>query len=400
MNDAVTLRRFPYPYRCALSLCSDIDDTPSTKDLLALMRELNLPSDEGGLGLEVGCSFWFYRNSPDRGISYFDGTRSEETDLAGVIRELNALGYADTLHTYGDFNGGGFQRGFAETACNEIAKRGLSIPVWVNHGNAKNSQNIGPLAYMLGGVKNSDAYHLDLTLQSGFRYFWLSQITHCVGQSRIAESAENRVKNFVQQLIPIKNRGRQVDPFFDNALMKKMRISNEHEVNAFVRFVSSRGNVKKFDIHNLRAQLTNDILDQLCRAGGFMIVYTHLGSRQSRDVIPPETRQVLQNLAERFRNGETLVTTTSKLLRYYESIHSLTHTVTARNERTEISLRFVGEALPAQALEGITFYTPDPARTVILFNGEELPLVRNEKDETGRYSVSVPWRRLIFPASL
>lgn len=48
----VTLRKFPYPYRAALAICSDIDGCTS-KVFLEVHRYLNLD-----FGLPVADSFW------------------------------------------------------------------------------------------------------------------------------------------------------------------------------------------------------------------------------------------------------------------------------------------------------------------------------------------------------
>ena len=64
---AVRLRPFPFPYRAALAICSDIDgcDLPT---FLAVHRYLNSP--RSGLGLPVADSFFGQGRDPGQ-MAYF-----------------------------------------------------------------------------------------------------------------------------------------------------------------------------------------------------------------------------------------------------------------------------------------------------------------------------------------
>ena len=57
------IRKFPYPYKAALAICSDIDETESIEEFLEMQEFLNTKRRTRygtGLGLEIGNSFWFY----------------------------------------------------------------------------------------------------------------------------------------------------------------------------------------------------------------------------------------------------------------------------------------------------------------------------------------------------
>ena len=63
MQHLPAVRHLPYPYRAALTICSDIDDTQNTADFLEIQRFLNTKQQTSmgeGLGLEIGNSFYFY----------------------------------------------------------------------------------------------------------------------------------------------------------------------------------------------------------------------------------------------------------------------------------------------------------------------------------------------------
>ena len=60
------IRKFPYPYKCALSISSDIDNASSLKFFVQFMDFLNSEKQTiygPGLELEVGNSFWFFNGS-------------------------------------------------------------------------------------------------------------------------------------------------------------------------------------------------------------------------------------------------------------------------------------------------------------------------------------------------
>ena len=117
-----SLREFPYPYRCALAISSDIDNASSHESFIAIMDYLNSTSDTSfgpGLGLEIGNSFWFFNSTDNYQLSYFKGLTSQLSSFAPVIRELWESGHIDTIHSWGNFDKGGFSRSFAEMGLKE-----------------------------------------------------------------------------------------------------------------------------------------------------------------------------------------------------------------------------------------------------------------------------------------
>ena len=59
----ISLRKFPFPYRCALAISSDIDNASSLKNFVQFMEFLNTKRQTKygpGLDLEIGNSFWFF----------------------------------------------------------------------------------------------------------------------------------------------------------------------------------------------------------------------------------------------------------------------------------------------------------------------------------------------------
>ena len=95
----VRLRRFPYPYRAMLAICSDLDETPDRHVYWETMKFLNTTEETtmgSGVGLEVGNSIYF--DMPPDQFAYWN------TDDAGreMVRSLIQSGHIDCLHSYGD----------------------------------------------------------------------------------------------------------------------------------------------------------------------------------------------------------------------------------------------------------------------------------------------------------
>jgi hypothetical protein len=393
-------RKFPYTFKAALAICTDVDGTTSAEKYVGIQKYLcsdrNTELGEG-LNLETGNSFWFFRNSSDAGISYFHELSLKETNFAGIIRDLIRAGYVDVLHTYGDFNNGGFSRKHAEICINEMSRRNMTVPTWVNHGNNNNSQNLGDIKGYEGDLPGSSSYHLDLLREAGIEYFWLSQITHLVGQDS-GFTINNFLKNQLQKVLAIKYGKRQIKPFFTNKLMDKILLRDGTYVNAFQRYINPWGKYSYTDINNIPFQINDKILKELINNTGYLILYTHLGNNpRNNEWIPYETKLVLEKLAGQYKDGNIFITTTSRLLRYYETWNNLDYDITAKDSGVfEINIRS-NSGTHTNNFDGITFYTDYPDRTIIKLNGIELTTTQNNPDYTGRNSISVPWVKLEFP---
>jgi hypothetical protein len=395
--NSISKRKFPYPFKCALALCSDLDGTATIDKYLELQKYLCTESDTSagrGLGLETGNSFWFFRNTDNPGISYFNNLSVKQTNFAAIARELIRAGYIDVLHTYGDFENGGFERKFAEESVNEIAKESLKLKTWVNHGGLNNSQNIGAIKGYKGDMSGSNSYHMDLIKQTNIRYFWLSQITHLVGQdSKI--TFNNFLKNQAQKLLAVKYGSRQIKPFFNNRLMDKIELRDGTNVYAFQRFINPWGKYAYTDINNIPYQINSSVLQELIDNNGYLILYTHLGNNPGGgEQIPAAARKILEELANQSREGNIFITTTTRLLTYYEVWNKLEYDLSVKDELFEINLKSVSDP---EDLIGITFYTPEPQKTILKMNGGEIKTTKNHPDYTGMRSISIPWTRLQYP---
>lgn len=399
MNN-IKLRKFPFPYKCGLSICSDLDGCEDISKYIEIQKFLctNSATKIGeGIDLEVGNSFWFFRNSAKSGISYFQNLSKKETYYTPILRELIEAGIIDVIHTYGDFNNGGFERKYAEIALDEIKKKNLVINTWVNHGNRLNVQNIGNLKWFNGDNKKSSYYHMDLVKEIGIKYFWISQVTHLVGQDA-KYSLNNLAKNQIQRGLALKYWRKQIPPFFSNKLLEEVKLRDNSIIKAFMRFINPWGKYSYTDINNIPYQINRTILMELIKNQGYLVLYTHLGNNSlNSTLIPENSKKHLLELAKEYYNGNIFITTTTRLLNYNEVTNGIKFKINIENGFYVIIIDGSDPNLDKNMLEGITLYTDEPEKTLVKFRDEILITQTNGKDFTGRFSISIPWIKNEFP---
>jgi hypothetical protein len=418
-DGAVSLRKLPYPYQAALAICSDIDGTETTEEFLEIQRFLNtkkITSMGEGVGLEIGNSFYFY-DSGD-GFSYF----GSDDRARGVITDLIRAGYVDCLHTYGD---GATNRSQILRALEALYTADCRLDVWVNHYGAPS--NLGrKFEYALGECRGDDpsssVYHADVTLAYGIRFVWTGAHTCVIGQSPAVKPWYSLATVFDPRF-PLRSLGctaREIgkrafgacrDERFIihrlNRLSRVMRLEDGQKVHEFVRYCNHpRGVSQGATSRGLAHAISRRALECLNAVGGFAIVYTHLGKNEGcRQVIAPETQVALRNLEREVREGRIYVTTTSRLLNYYQACMNLVWSYERRQDGwiwitiDQLDDLVLGRSQPtARQLQGLTFYVPDRERADVTVRGVALQgLQRNPADDSGVESVTIPLTHLSFP---
>lgn len=393
---AVERRALPFPYRAALAICSDLDETPDARVYWDIARWLNTTDDGAmgpGVGLEVGNSLYF--DMPPDQFAYWN------TDDAGraMARALMASGHIDCFHSFGDLA----LRAHAGRALDELTRHGLGLRVWIDHAVAPT--NFGAdIMRGEGDVPGAPAYHADLTCGYGVRFVWRGRVTSVTGQDvrrrlgtilvpgHAADSARALVKEAAKGVLGRLGSAKYaIHPA--NATLRPVTLRDGRAVTEFLRGNPSWRGVDQSDTAaGLAEALTPLFLDRLEAGGGSCLLYTHLGKVKDRaQPLPPPTRDALRGLAERSRAGRVLVTTSRRLLEYREASRE----VPAVAEGDAIALAPSAH----HVVDGLTFYVRDAERARITVGGREQALVRNPPDHTGRPSVSVPWPRLEFPRS-
>jgi hypothetical protein len=412
----VSLRAFPYPYRAALAICSDIDLTRTVEEFLEIQQFLNTKQQTSmgeGVGLEIGNSFYFY--DEDGEVSYF----THEKRVQPVILDLIQAGYLDCLHTYGDQANSREQILRALDVLNEA---GGKVDVWVNHHGARSciSQKFEYFFGECAGDKpSSDVYHTDVTVKYGIRFAWVGATTRIIGQSARVTSPSSSVFN---RQYPIRSSmsvarewwkrmmgGRGDERFVmhhENLLAQPLALRDGQTIYEFMRYCNHPISVSLgATSHGLSYAISKQALEQLKAVEGYMIVYSHLGkNKEFSQVIAPDTQAALRHLEAEYRAGNIQVLTTSRLLNYHINHDYLVWTVDQDDQHVRIMIESVddpvfGRVVPsAQQLQGITFYVPDSSLTDIYIQGIRLKdIQRNPADHTGSESVTIPFTRLTYP---
>ena len=400
------IRKFPYPYKCALSISSDIDNASSLKFFVQFMDFLNSEKQTiygPGLELEVGNSFWFFNGSKSAQLSYFEGLTDKETTLAPIIRLYIKSKHIDTLHSWGNFDRGGFKRYHAEKGVEVLNKYNLNIPVWINHGIDLNYQKVGDYPKMYGDDPTHPCYHTDLISKSGFEFIWTGKVTHIIGQ--------NGKKNFsilskliIQKILKKIKYQHVKDPIYDddNNLIKPLLLRDGNKKWEFIRFINSWGNAGKLDLYEFSGQIKEQILKRLIKNQGIMILYTHFNESLCAS-IPMKLKDRLIFLKKMVNRKEILMGTTSRILKYWEISNFIDFKVQNLEDKVIIAINDkmhspVGKK-PVKSfhLSGLTFYIDVLKPHKIIFKGKSYKTILNPPDQTGRLSISIPWQKLEYP---
>jgi hypothetical protein len=417
----VRLQRFPAAYRAALALSNDPDDLWNPRgwwDFLRFLNTQEVTAIGPGLGLEVGDAFWFWSDDEEEQPgSYFEGLTERPSAFAPLIGVLGRSGYLDTLHSYGNFSRhGGFRRGHAERAAEVLGDEGFAPRVWVNHGGAHDFQNLGTGCGDL--PENPEArgapapeYHLDLTRKLGMRYAWIGDLTATPGQDRSLGPRDwfHTASPVRRELMAHLARGlarrlayRQIlaahpnYPTVRNSLLTTQTFRDKSVGQTFVRY----GDFGRAAFADLGWLLRPYFLDALEATGGLSAVFVHWSRHPGRTFrdLPGPGLEGLRRLADRAHQGRIWVTTTGRLLAYWEARRALR--VQEAEEQGQSVVRLEADPLPdgrhvsLEDLTGITLQVPDPKRVRVLWKGTPLAA---EPAPGASNAVWIPWKPLVFP---
>lgn len=427
----IKLRKFPYPFNAALTICSDIDGT-SFSNFIQIHKYLNTKQNTSmgtGLDLPVGNSFWMYDRPDiaDHAFSYFDDLQGNPSDEAPLIRDFIRAGVMDVLHGYGNFAKiSDFSRQLAERVFEELDRHGLKLSVWTNHGGVESVQNIGEKSVGQGDIPDTEFYHSDLLLDNDVKFFWDSEISLMtnVGQdcdasfgdaywnTPIYENGKLRAKSKLKGYLTL---GDKIFHKFTNKhfihweafdCQKNDLISLDdlRDGNKMYRF--KRLGLGRYDWSDDLPMLLNEkVIETLIHKEGYLILYIHLGDRKNRQDSSPlseQSIQVLRNISELYHDGILWVTTTSRLLNYNLLTKSILWTEQENENTVKIHLQgdpsnLKNHHFDNQNLGGLTFYVPDGKNIELYAEGKPLAFKQNQKDSTGQASISVPLSSLEWP---
>lgn len=400
----VSIRKYPYPYRAALSVATDACH-------MVASRFDEVKSFAAGLGLPISGSFLCYSLEPATvEFAALRGSNGSETEEA--LKRLKD-GSIDTLHSYGNFNGrGGFTRALAVDAVERLAREGIRVRVWTNHGDRFNTQNL--LHDSAGGdVPGSSSYHADLLARLGVRFVWNYELTHVPGQDRSLSRTEYyrtaRGKKALWRipLIPAAiaadilpefevvtnqiSRRANVQPYCGNDLVRRQQLRDGQWVYVFRRY----GDWKVDRLNDLSKLLNPAALSRLREKGGCSIIYTHFGKGEFGSPAADAFRRL--KCAE--ASGHVWVPQASKLLEYVSMRRTLRWSVEVRGRQLKIRIgsprcSVLGERLPApEELSDLTFYVPDGFVIEVQVGDISVAVRENPPDHSGKRSVTLTGER-------
>jgi hypothetical protein len=310
---------FPAPYRAAMAICSDLDETPDAETYFELMRFLNTTEETSmgpGVGLEVGNSIYF--DMPPGHFSYWNATGQDREKIRTLIKS----GHIDCLHSFGDL---ATTRDHAVRALSELESHGCRLAVWVDHSKAPT--NFGrDIMHGYGDVPGHSAYHADMTLAHGIRYIWRGRVTSVIGQNSPASlrgiadrrhpvaSGKTVLKEGIKNLLGRMDGGKYA-LHAPNRVLQPARLRDGREgMHEILRCNPHWGGVSCGDNGiGIAEVLAESFLDRLIERRGACILYTHLGKLGGRRQFGAETVQAFRVLAS-YAEDKILVTTTRRLL--------------------------------------------------------------------------------------
>lgn len=397
-NQEISIRRFPYPFRAMLAICSDLDSTPDGHVYFSMMKYLNTREKTAfgrGIGLEIGNTVYFDVSPPQ--FCYWN---TSETGRA-MVRRLIRSGHIDCLHSFGTR---ATTRTDAARALEELEKHNCHLKVWVDH--AKVPTNFGSdVTAGSGDITGSPAYHADLTTAYGIRYIWRGRVTSVIGQDlrrsfRGILSGRHPLISY-KTILKEFTKGLSSSPRFamnrSNELIHTTRLRSGHRVKEFMRSNPHWGGVNAgATADGLPEVLTTKTLNLLVDREGFCVLYTHLGRAPDlHHPFSPNVKESFSLLSEYASEGKILVTTTRRLLDYRSATRQIEISISSAEDITKIDIAKRDEEVP---LDGLSIYVRDSSRTEVYLDGHEVHnLQRNPADHTGRPSVSLPWHKLEFP---
>lgn len=390
------LRAFPYPYKAALSICSDIDHTDTWEQFEKIHFFL---SEEIGLKYST-CFFPF---DDKQRFSFYS---KRDLDKSVIIKYIQ-LGIIDAIHSYGEK--ADFKRKDAEATLTELVRNDCHLDVWIDHANSISNLSKFRMSGR-GDLPGSAEYHFDLTKNYGIKFIWTERLTNIVGQGvplslsqfkciysrkQPFHSMLNMLKTIIKIILNLLN-SKKYDYFVKNELVKISKLKDDEKVFEFIRFYNQNNKSLEGDsFEDLHFSINSRVLQFLKEVGGYSIVYTHLGKNFNlKTEEGNKTMQALKELKKESESGNIYIESTSKLLNYYILTKYLNWSYEIIDGIHNIYIKKIddpvfGEYYPKLSeLKDITFYVPGDARLFI--RDREIKSIRkNSKDHKGQESVTI-----------
>lgn len=385
------VRPLPYPYKAGLAISNDAEFMSANffDGLMAFLNSSKPTPLGNGLNLEVTSSAFFYSAHPYN-FSYFRGAKIKgvPTAFAGRMKDYLKSGLIDTLHAYGDFDGvGGFLRGHAERALDTLEQLNVVIPIYTNHGDIANRQNIGgDASYHQGDIPNTPCYHTDLLKLHGTRYIWTDT----------AIFGEPNEQNIGWKRYISRRSYNQSTPLLTN-----WKLQDGQNMKRFVRFRGTGGNAP--NLSSLGYQIDKLDLPDLYINNKITVLYQHLGIqyRSGGKCVAATFEAMLERpeiylapwyfLAKEVGEGRLWLSGLARVLQYQDMLSSINVEV---DKAGSIELKTDKTIIdPSENFQGLTIYVEPRMEPIVTYKKQKLLINHNGPDESGRYSVSIPLKK-------
>jgi hypothetical protein len=396
------IRDLPYPYRGAISLSSDAEffDFQFFDELMKYLNTSEKTAFGEGLGLEVTSSVFFFSEKPYN-FSYFDSLQvtSNHTLHASKLRDYLSSSYIDTNHAYGDFDDAPvFTRAHAEKVLNELAKIGVSLPVFSNHGGSDNIQNIGVDAdYHQGDVKGATPYHVDLLPHMGTKFVWTDSLSYAT-----SIMAPQEIKSPTIFSMMLRGSKSEIQTEKNELKILVNSVMNDgSNFTGFNRFRSTGRNAP--NLSSFLHQVEQIDFGSLYACSGALVIYQHFGVLHRENAICSQAKidDVLERphvylsgfriLHKEAQLGKLWVSGLARLLTYVQMIEKVSVNITEAGYELGYPAKILD---PLNFFQGLTIYVHAAQKVRIVYEGTELPILHNGPDHTGVYSVTVKFNRL------
>lgn len=394
----VALRKFTYPYKCCVSICSDIDFTDNLAEFRSVQSFM-----KNEIGIKFSNNFLPFHNGGK--FSLFSNNIEDGKAIIKAIKE----GEIDGIHSYGEKDD--FSREDAIKVIEELKKEDCNMYTWIDH--AYSPSNLCKYRmFGKGDMKGEREYHFDLTKKYGIKYIWTDRLTAIIGQEAPItlhsflelydskykiDSLKGILTTFVKVILG--NCGVRKFIFFkNNSLVRAVNTKDGQKIYEFIRFNNHFKGANVGDsFEDLYYMISPKVLDSLKKKNGYSIVYVHLGKNfNTNSANSQKTIEALRNLCKEQSIGNICVERTSKILDYYVVHRFLKWNYSIAANECKIYIDLVedpifGSYVPAaDDLQGITFYIPEDKQIRIFIRDKELNNFRiNPSDYIAKKSVTI-----------
>lgn len=400
------IRPLPFPFRAAVSISNDIEYF-SADFFEEFNKFLNtkMPTRLGlGLGLEITQSLFFYSHDPQT-LAYFAKTEpvSELSQYSSRLGEYLKSGWIDTNHSFGDFEkSDDFRREHAERSYEALERLGVKLPIFTVHGGYSNTQSIGPgFDHHRGDRPGTPQYHADLFVANGVNYIW-SDCGKMIDETPMIQASpreKSLPKSSEISFWKPKQKPKAAIDTPDNLLLD-YTLQDGQSYKGFKRYRATGAFAP--NLSSFLSQIRSMDWESMYQNFGFHIIYQHFGvlCKTSRGITPSSIEAIqqvpelylspLRYLANASQDGLLWVAGLFRFLRYIEMVSSVE--IDFSNE-TEGKASWKTTVRP-EFFEGLTIYIDPKVPFRLTYGGLDLPLRYNGPDADGRYSVTVPLRKL------